>query len=188
MSFINKIVDGLKVNQNQEDDEYFLDDEYYDDTDDYEDEAPRSGGSIFKSKSSSASDNTEQRSGGFFSSRNKIAPVQNTMQVTMRKPRTLRDSEEICDDLLDGRALVINLEGINSDLAQRIIDFTYGAVYSIDGEIQSISKYIFMASPHSVSLAGDFAGSQSMMGSGSQSQSYSEPAAARTSGGFSFNG
>ena len=59
MSFINKIVDGLKVNQNQEDDEYFLDDEYYDDTDDYEDEAPRSGGSIFKSKSSSASDNTE---------------------------------------------------------------------------------------------------------------------------------
>lgn len=184
MSFLNKIVDGLKVNQNQEDDEYFLDDDYYDDTDDYEEEAPRGGG-IFKSKSSS--DNTEQRSGGFFSSRNKIAPVQSAMQVTMKKPRSLDDSRDICDDLLDGKAVVINLEGINTDVAQRIIDFTYGAIYSIDGDIQSISKYIFIASPHSVELSGDFAGGYSMQGGSTQSQMFSEPKA-RTSGGFSFNG
>lgn len=182
MGIINKIVDGFKVNQNQEDEDYFLDDDYYDEADDYEDEAPKGG--LFKNRNA---DNPEPRSSGFFGSRAKVIPVQsNSMQVTMKKPKSLDDSREICDDLLDGKAVVINLEGINTDTAQRIIDFTYGAIYSIDGDIQSISRYIFIASPHSVELSGDFAGGFGLPGS---SSSYSaEPRNTRTGSGFTFNG
>ena len=41
------------------------------------------------------------------------------------------------------------------ETAQRIIDFTSG-LYSMNGNLQKISNYIFIATPDSVELSGDF--------------------------------
>ena len=49
-------------------------------------------------------------------------------------------------------------------MAQRIIDFTSGATYSMNGNLQKISNYIFIATPESVELSGDF---QDLFGGGS---------------------
>ena len=57
---------------------------------------------------------------------------------------------------LAGKAVVLNMEGIHMEVAQRIIDFTCGATYSMDGNLQKISNYIFIATPSSVELSGDF--------------------------------
>ena len=46
---------------------------------------------------------------------------------------------------------------------QRIIDFTSGATYSMNGNLQKISSYIFIATPESVELSGDF---QDLLGNG----------------------
>ena len=86
------------------------------------------------------------------------------MEVCMVKPSSLGDAREICDTLLSGRAVVINMEGIPTETAQKIIDFTSGACYSMDGNMQKISNYIFIATPHSVELSGDF---EDLMGSSS---------------------
>jgi cell division inhibitor SepF len=66
------------------------------------------------------------------------------------------DSRDICDYLLDGKAVVLNMEGLHMEIAQRIIDFTSGAAYSMNGNLQKISNYIFIATPQSVELSGDF--------------------------------
>lgn len=81
---------------------------------------------------------------------------QGSMEVCMVKPTELDDAREVCDILLSGKAVVINMEGVHVDLAQRIIDFTSGAVFSINGNLQKISKYIFIVSPQSIGLTGDF--------------------------------
>lgn len=78
------------------------------------------------------------------------------MEVSLVKPTSLNDAEEICDYLLAGKAVVLNMEGINTETAQRIIDFTSGATYSMNGNLQKISSYIFIATPQSVELSGDF--------------------------------
>ena len=87
-----------------------------------------------------------------------IVPMKNTagMEVCMVKPAALDDAREICDILLSGRAVVINMEGVHVDLAQRIVDFTSGSCYSINGNLQKISKYIFIVTPQSIGLSGDF--------------------------------
>ena len=79
-----------------------------------------------------------------------------SLEVCMIRPKTVEEGREICDTLLAGRAVVINLEGINMDIAQRIIDFTSGACYSINGNLQKISNYIFIVTPQAVELSGDF--------------------------------
>lgn len=83
------------------------------------------------------------------------------MEVNMIKPSSMDDARDICDMLLSGRAVVINLEGVQVDLAQRIIDFSSGACYSIDGNLQKISSYIFIITPRNIELTGEF---QSMNG------------------------
>ena len=90
------------------------------------------------------------------------------LEVCMIRPKTVEEGREICDTLLAGRAVVINLEGINMDIAQRIIDFTSGACYSINGNLQKISNYIFIVTPAAVELSGDF---QEMLGGNLDSMS-----------------
>ena len=55
-----------------------------------------------------------------------------------------------------GKAVVLNMEGINTEIAQRIIDFTSGSTYSLNGKLQKISNYIFIITPESVNLSGEF--------------------------------
>ena len=74
-------------------------------------------------------------------------PCAGGWRVSTIKPTSLEDAREICDYLLAGKAVVLNMEGIHTETAQRIIDFTSGATYSMDGNLQKISNYIFIATP-----------------------------------------
>ncbi|WP_033166355.1 cell division protein SepF [Clostridium sp. KNHs205] len=90
----------------------------------------------------------------------KVVPIRTSpkgFEVCIMKPGTFEDSQEICDMLLSGRAAVINLEGLDVDLAQRIMDFISGAVYSLNGKLHQISGFIFIISPESVDISGDYA-------------------------------
>lgn len=89
----------------------------------------------------------------------KVVPIRTSakgFEVCIMKPVTFEDSQEICDMLLSGRAAVINLEGFDVDLAQRIMDFISGAVYAINGKLHQISNYIFIISPDTVDISGDY--------------------------------
>ena len=78
------------------------------------------------------------------------------MEVCVIKPSSMEDTREIADTLVDNSTVILNLEGIDMELAQRIIDFTCGATYSMDGNLQKISGSIFIATPSTVELSGDF--------------------------------
>ncbi len=89
----------------------------------------------------------------------KVVPIRTTakgMEVSIMKPTSFEDSQEICDMLLTGRAIVINLEGFDDKLAQRTMDFISGSVYAINGKLHRISSCIFIVSPDSVDISGDY--------------------------------
>ncbi len=90
---------------------------------------------------------------------NKVVPIRTTpkgFEVCIMKPTAFEDSQDICDMLLSGRAAVINLEGFDVDLAQRIMDFISGSVYAMNGKLHQISSYIFIISPDTVDISGDY--------------------------------
>ena len=170
MGVFGKIMDSLRLSDN-EDDDYFLDD-------DYEDEKPEKK-SFFGKKDKELDDDygydepDEPASKPRFLGRssNKVVPMKRGgMEVTMVKPTSMNDSQEICQYLLAGKAVVLNMEGLNMEVAQRIIDFASGATYSMNGNLQKISNSIFIATPESVELSGDF---QELISGGAAS--FSEP-------------
>ena len=93
----------------------------------------------------------------------KVTPMRQTkkmagtgMEVCVIKPTTVEDAREITETLLANRTVVLNLEGLDVDIAQRIIDFTSGSCFAISGNLQKISHYIFIITPSSVDISGDF--------------------------------
>lgn len=89
----------------------------------------------------------------------KVVPIRNAqkgLEVCIMKPTSFEDSQDICDMLLSGRAAVINLEGFDVEIAQRVMDFVSGAVYAMNGRLHQISSYIFIISPDTVDISGDY--------------------------------
>ena len=80
----------------------------------------------------------------------------NGMEVCVIKPTTVDESKEITETLLDNRTVILNLEGLDVDIAQRIIDFASGSTYAINGNLQKISNFIFIITPATVDISGDF--------------------------------
>ncbi len=102
---------------------------------------------------------------------NKITPMRSSsrrsqtaggMEVCVIKPTSFDESREITETLLANRTVVLNVEGLDVDIAQRIIDFASGSCFAINGNLQKISTYIFIITPESVDISGDF---QSIMDS-----------------------
>ena len=77
------------------------------------------------------------------------------MEVCVIKPTTVNEAREITETLLMGSTVILNLEGIDIEIAQRIIDFTSGAAFAISGNLQKISNFIFLVTPTNVDISGD---------------------------------
>lgn len=75
--------------------------------------------------------------------------------VCVFKPNDFEEGREIVDTLLAKNIVMLNLEGMDYEMAQRVVDFACGACYAMDGTLRKITNYIFVIAPHSVDVAGD---------------------------------
>lgn len=156
MGVMDKFLNYMRLN----DEEDYYDDDYYDEEDEIEEPIPK--------KSASKSKNTEEleEKPSKKTSQPKVTPMRQPatrkvsagggMEVCVIKPTSVEDAREITETLLANRTVVLNLEGVDVDIAQRIIDFTSGSCFAIAGNLQKISHYIFIITPASVDISGDF--------------------------------
>lgn len=77
------------------------------------------------------------------------------LKVVLVKPERFEAAAEIADHLRDRRAVLINLEGTNKDVARRLIDFLSGVAYAQDGKIRRIASATYIITPYNVDLMGD---------------------------------
>ena len=89
---------------------------------------------------------------------NKVVNIHSSSQfkVVIMQPESFEDARDICDHLKNKKPVVINLEEVQKECAQRIVDFLSGAVYSLDGEIQKVSAGIFIIAPSNVDIMSEF--------------------------------
>lgn len=162
MGVLDKFLNVMRLNPEDDDDFY---NEDYDYDDDYTEDEPKQ---TFRREKKREAVEKE-----YDSDRPKETPVKSTskvtpirpakkqagpggMQVCVIKPTSVEDAREITETLLDNRTVVLNVEGLDVEIAQRIIDFTSGSCFAISGNLQKISNYIFIITPASVDISGDF--------------------------------
>lgn len=76
-------------------------------------------------------------------------------RVVLVEPIRFEESQGIADNLLGHKAVVINIESCDTDIAAKIIDFVGGVVYAIDGTIQKVSQGIILAAPQNIDIASE---------------------------------
>jgi cell division inhibitor SepF len=158
MGLFDKFLDVMKLNDDEDD--YYDDDEFEDDDDEIEEKH-----SSFLKRNREDEDHEKTAKSSTRSS-SKITPLRSSrrssgatsMEVRVIQPTSFEDAREIAETLLSNKTVILNMEGLDLALAQRIIDFTSGACYSIDGTLQKISNYIFILTPSSVNIDGDLQG------------------------------
>ena len=137
--------------------------DYLDEDDDEEEEVPVKASSRASVKTAAAKAPARQERASRPVASPKITPMRSSkrgtqapnMEVCVIKPSSMEDTREIADTLVDNSTVILNLEGIDMELAQRIIDFTSGACYSLGGSLQKVSSYIFVLGPYNVDITGD---------------------------------
>ncbi len=70
---------------------------------------------------------------------------------------TYEDSKDVIDDLLEGHSVLINLESLALEEAQRIIDTLIGACYAINATIKKAAAQTYLLAPETVEVAGTYA-------------------------------
>ncbi len=76
-------------------------------------------------------------------------------KVVVLSPQNILEARELVDHLKSNKPIIMNVEGVDTPIAQRMVDFLSGAVYCLDGDIQKISAGIFLATPASIEITGD---------------------------------
>ena len=154
--FSDKILGAfsLKDDDYDEDDEFYEEEEFEDEEDDEEAGDKKGFFSSLKNKRTAEPARREEEAPSY----SKPAPARRSasQEVCIFKPSSIEDAREITETLLQGKAVVVNFEGLHVELSQRIIDFISGSCYALDGNLQKISNYIFIATPDSVDISGDF--------------------------------
>jgi cell division inhibitor SepF len=127
---------------------FFLDDEYNENNDDYPEAVEpipvKQKQQVVKSQNVVSLQSVQ-----------KTASSSKSSKVILVEPRTYSESTDIADHLKNRRAVVVNLQRIDSEQGRQIVDFLSGAVYAIGGDIQKIGLSIFLCTPDNVEVSGN---------------------------------
>lgn len=70
-------------------------------------------------------------------------------------PRSFNDAQQVADRFKSGQAVLVNLQDVGRDLSRRLIDFTSGLCYGLDGNLEKVADAVYLLAPANVSLPDD---------------------------------
>ncbi|MBQ4429298.1 MAG: cell division protein SepF [Clostridia bacterium] len=80
-------------------------------------------------------------------------------KLIVYRPVSYEDTQNIIDNLKAQKAVIVNMEQIDVEVAQRILDFMSGASYAVNGRVYKVSSRIFIVAPANINIVGSSDGS-----------------------------
>ncbi len=77
------------------------------------------------------------------------------VRVHLVVPKSFNDAQQIADKFKDSTPVILNLQGAETDLSKRLIDFASGLTYALDGGMQRIADKVFMLTPRNVEISAE---------------------------------
>ncbi|MGI9539641.1 MAG: cell division protein SepF [Miltoncostaeaceae bacterium] len=76
-------------------------------------------------------------------------------EVHLVVPKSFNDAQQIADRFKASVPVILNLQGADTDLAKRLIDFSSGLTYALDGGMQRVADKVFMLTPRNVEVSAE---------------------------------
>jgi cell division inhibitor SepF len=77
------------------------------------------------------------------------------VRVHFVAPKNFNDVQDVADKFKESIPVIINLQGTDTDLSKRLIDFSSGLTYALDGGMQRIADKVFLLTPHNVEVSAE---------------------------------
>jgi cell division inhibitor SepF len=77
------------------------------------------------------------------------------VRVHLVIPKSFNDAQQVADRFKDSIPVILNLQGVDTDLSKRLIDFASGLTYALDGGMQRIADKVFMLTPRNVEISAE---------------------------------
>jgi cell division inhibitor SepF len=82
-----------------------------------------------------------------------VRPVQSLdRQAEIIEPFTFEDAKQLADHIRERTPVVLNLRDVDPDLVRRIIDFSTGLTYALDGSMRKIGTAVILVLPPRITL------------------------------------
>ena len=73
-------------------------------------------------------------------------------KVVVTQPETFDEAKDVADHLKARRTVIVNLEGTEDEVAQRMVDFVSGATFALNGTVERVGSDIFLFAPSNVDV------------------------------------
>jgi cell division inhibitor SepF len=77
------------------------------------------------------------------------------VRVHFVEPRSFNDVQDVADHFKEAIPVILNLQGTDTDLSKRLIDFSSGLTYALDGGMQRIADKVFLLTPRNVEVSAE---------------------------------
>jgi cell division inhibitor SepF len=74
-------------------------------------------------------------------------------RVHVLEPKGFNDAQEVGDRLKSGQPVILNLQGVDRDLQRRLIDFSSGLAYALNGTMSKAADQVFLLTPSNVEVS-----------------------------------
>ena len=116
-------------------------------------------GDSFTAPAASAPAASSYNSGSFssssFSGHVMNGTAGNKQQMVLAHPESFNEISGVAKNLRLKKAVVLNLEGVQHDVARRCVDFLSGCTFAVDGSVKKIAESTYMFCPNNMEVVGD---------------------------------
>ena len=78
-----------------------------------------------------------------------------SIRVHLVVPRSFNDAQQIADKFKDATPVILNLQTTDQELSKRLIDFTSGLTYALNGGMQRVADKVFLLTPRNVEVSAE---------------------------------
>jgi cell division inhibitor SepF len=84
-----------------------------------------------------------------------VAPSAASVRVHLVIPRSFNDAQQVADKFKEGIPVILNLQGSDAELSKRLIDFSSGLTYALNGGMQRVADKVFLLTPRNVEVSAE---------------------------------
>ena len=77
------------------------------------------------------------------------------VRVHFVAPKSFNDVQDVADKFKDSIPVILNLQGTDTDLSKRLIDFSSGLTYALEGGMQRVADKVFLLTPRNVEVSAE---------------------------------
>src|SRR3954447_24362600 len=82
-------------------------------------------------------------------------PAASSAKPHLVAPTSFIQAQDVADKFKGAQPVILNLQGVDRDLARRLIDFSSGLCYGLGGQMEKVAHQVYLLTPTNVEVSAE---------------------------------